>query len=57
MENVCDSTTICFEGEETLSTEMGDVRTLHIANVKATSDEKTELWLAVDYRNFTRQNS
>jgi Protein of unknown function (DUF3108) len=41
-----------FEGEETLTTEMGDVRTLHIANVKATSDEKTELWLAVDYRNL-----
>lgn len=41
-----------FEGEETLTTNMGDVRTLHIANVKATSDEKTELWLAVDYRNL-----
>ncbi len=41
-----------FEGEETLKTEMGDLQTLHIANVKATSDEKTELWLAVDYRNL-----
>lgn len=41
-----------FEGEETLKTEMGDLQTLHIANIKATSDEKTELWLAVDYRNL-----
>jgi hypothetical protein len=38
-----------FEGEETLSTKMGELRTVHIFRSRADSDEKTELWLAVDY--------
>ena len=37
-----------FEGEETLETEFGAVRTWHIARTGEGS-EKTELWLAVDY--------
>lgn len=38
-----------FEGEETLSTKMGELRTVHIFRSRADSDEKTELWLALDY--------
>lgn len=37
-----------FEGEEQVQTRMGEIRALHIA--KSTGNEKTELWLAVDYR-------
>lgn len=37
-----------FEGEETLDTEFGAVRAWHIART-AEDNEKTELWLAVDY--------
>jgi hypothetical protein len=38
-----------FEGEETLSTKMGELRTIHIFRSRGDGDEKTELWLAVDY--------
>ena len=38
-----------FEGEETLSTKMGELHTVHIFRSRADSDEKTELWLALDY--------
>ena len=38
-----------FEGEETLSTKMGDLSTVHIFTSRGDSDEKTELWLALDY--------
>lgn len=38
-----------FEGEETLNTEFGAVRTWHIAKTSQEGSEKTELWLAVDY--------
>lgn len=38
-----------FEGEETLNTEFGSVRTLHIAKINQAGSDKTELWLAVDY--------
>ncbi len=41
-----------FEGEETLSTKMGELRTVHIFRSRADSDEKTELWLALDYHNL-----
>jgi hypothetical protein len=37
-----------FEGEEQVQTRMGEIRALHIA--KSSGNEKTELWLAVDYR-------
>lgn len=37
-----------FEGEETLETGMGSLRTLHIGRSN-NDDEKTELWLAMDY--------
>ena len=37
-----------FEGEEMLETDFGAVRAWHIAR-RAESNEKTELWLAVDY--------
>ncbi|HWU34603.1 MAG TPA: DUF3108 domain-containing protein [Methylovorus sp.] len=40
--------TYSFEGEEQVQTRMGEIRALHIA--KSTGNEKTELWLAVDYR-------
>lgn len=40
-----------FVGEEDLSTKMGSMRALHIENVNDDGDEKTELWLALEY-NF-----
>lgn len=37
-----------FEGEETISTKLGELKTIHL--LKSSSDEdKTEIWLAVDY--------
>jgi hypothetical protein len=39
-----------FEGEETLELKFASVNTYHIQHAKTDSDEKTELWLAVDYR-------
>jgi len=39
-----------FQGEETLSLAWGDVNTYHILHSKTEVDEKTELWLAVDYQ-------
>lgn len=41
--------TYSFEGEEQLSTKMGDIKTLHILKKGDDGEEKTELWLAVDY--------
>ncbi|MBU3736391.1 MAG: DUF3108 domain-containing protein [Methylobacterium sp.] len=37
-----------FEGEETLETAMGSLRVLHIGR-SSNDEEKTELWLAMDY--------
>jgi hypothetical protein len=37
-----------FEGEETLETAMGNLRVVHIGR-SGNDDEKTELWLAMDY--------
>lgn len=38
-----------FEGEETISTKLGELKTIHL--LKGSSDEdKTEIWLAVDYQ-------
>lgn len=39
-----------FEGEEQISTKMGDFRTLHIAKRSADGQDKTEVWLAMDYQ-------
>lgn len=41
-----------FEGEETIQTKQGDIKTLHIMNVRGEEKEKTELWLAIEYRNI-----
>jgi len=39
-----------FEGEEVLSLKLGEIKTYHIKHVKAESEDKTELWLAMDYQ-------
>ncbi|OYY48131.1 MAG: hypothetical protein B7Y48_10770 [Methylophilales bacterium 28-44-11] len=39
-----------FEGEEALELKFGKVLTYHIQHAKVDSDERTELWLAVDYQ-------
>ena len=41
--------TYSFVGEEDLSTKMGVVRVMHIENINDDGDEKTELWLALEY--------
>jgi hypothetical protein len=41
-----------FEGEESLATKMGVLRTVHIGKSSQDSEEKTELWLAVDHRHL-----
>lgn len=41
--------TYSFEGEERLATKMGEMSTVHIASKGDEGEEKTELWLAVDY--------
>lgn len=39
-----------FAGEEITATKMGDLRTMHILRTTDDADEKTELWLALDYQ-------
>lgn len=39
-----------FEGEEMLETKLGNINTVHIAHDTLEKDEKTELWLATEYR-------
>lgn len=39
-----------FEGEALVETKMGPLNTIHIARENADQDEKTDLWLAVDYQ-------
>lgn len=39
-----------FEGEETIATKMGNLNTIHIFRSSDEGDEKTELWLALDYQ-------
>lgn len=41
-----------FEGEESLTTKMGALHTVHIARTTNDGDEKTELWLAADHRHL-----
>lgn len=41
--------TYSFEGEETITTKLGELKTIHL--LKGSSDEeKTEIWLAIDYQ-------
>ena len=39
-----------FEGEENINIKIGELKTMHIVHSGGESDEKTELWLAVDYQ-------
>lgn len=39
-----------FEGEETLKLPFGEIKTYHIKHAKTDSEDKTELWLAMDYQ-------
>lgn len=41
--------TYSFEGEKVITTKLGDLKTIHILKT-GTEDEKTELWLAIDYQ-------
>jgi hypothetical protein len=38
-----------FDGEESVETQMGPIRCLHIGRSSDDGEEKTELWLATDY--------
>jgi hypothetical protein len=40
-----------FEGEETISTNMGDLKTFHLRRMAEEGEKKTELWLALDYQH------
>jgi hypothetical protein len=39
-----------FEGEEQVNSSLGELRTLHILHSGSREEEKTELWLAIDYQ-------
>ena len=39
-----------FEGEENLNIELGELKTVHIVHTGSESEEKTELWLAIEYQ-------
>ena len=39
-----------FEGEKNLNIKIGELKTIHIVHSGGESDEKTELWLAIDYQ-------
>ena len=39
-----------FEGEENINIKIGELKTMHIVHSGGDSDEKTELWLAIDYQ-------
>ena len=39
-----------FEGEESINIKIGELKTMHIVHSGGDSDEKTELWLAIDYQ-------
>lgn len=40
-----------FDGEENINIPLGEIKTIHILHVGDDNDEKTELWLALDYQN------
>jgi hypothetical protein len=39
-----------FEGEESLNIKLGELKTIHIVHSGNNDEEKTELWLAIDYQ-------
>ena len=39
-----------FEGEVNITSALGELKTMHIVHNGGDSDEKTELWLAIDYQ-------
>ncbi len=39
-----------FSGEENINTPLGEIKAIHILHESEDSDEKTELWLALDYQ-------
>ena len=39
-----------FEGEENINSPLGEIKTMRIMHSGVDSDEKTELWLAIDYQ-------
>ena len=39
-----------FEGEENINSVLGELKTIHITHSNSNVDEKTELWLAIDYQ-------
>jgi len=39
-----------FDGEELLETKLGTINTLHLSHDAVEREEKTEIWLATDYR-------
>lgn len=39
-----------FSGEENINIPLGEIKTIHIFHESENSDEKTELWLALDYQ-------
>ena len=40
-----------FEGEETIPTKIGQLSTIHLMRQGDAGDDKTELWLALDYQH------
>ena len=40
-----------FEGEETITTKLGNIKTIHISRMAPEGEKKTELWLALDYQH------
>ena len=39
-----------FEGEENINSALGELRTIHIVHTGSVEEDKTELWLAIDYQ-------
>ena len=39
-----------FEGEEQINSSLGELKTIHILHSGSSEEEKTELWLAIDYQ-------
>ena len=39
-----------FDGEQNINIPLGEIKTLHIVHTGDDNDEKTELWLALDYQ-------
>ncbi len=39
-----------FEGEEQINSSLGELKTIHILHSGSNEEEKTELWLAIDYQ-------